>query len=95
MPGGHTETWPALVALPAEIDITNALNVRSQIITAINRGVRIVIADMTATTFCDSPGTRALVLAHQWAVGEVPNCGCCGPGSAVRRVLACWAPTRC
>jgi anti-anti-sigma factor len=60
-----TQARPTLVALPAEIDITNARDVCSQITAAaLRRGVSVVTVDMTATTFCDSAGARALVQAN-------------------------------
>lgn len=62
---------PAVVALPAEIDIANADSLSAQIAAQFAGGARVVIADMAATTFCDTSGTRALVLAsrHATAVG--------------------------
>jgi anti-anti-sigma factor len=55
----------ALVALPGEIDVTNALDIYDQITAAALRPeVTIVVADMTATTFCDGMGLRILLLAH-------------------------------
>lgn len=83
-----TETWPALVALPAEIDITNASHMGSQVMAAALRpGVSVVIADMTATTFCDTMGVRMLLLARQRAARDSTELRLLRPGSAVRRVL--------
>jgi hypothetical protein len=46
---------PAVViALPAEIDMANAGRVAAELGSAFAPGVRTVIADMTATRFCDS-----------------------------------------
>jgi anti-anti-sigma factor len=82
------EAWPVLVALPAEIDATNARDVRNQIMAAALRpGVRVVIADMTPTSFCDSVGIRALLLAHQRAARGGVELRLLGPGRTVRRVL--------
>jgi anti-sigma B factor antagonist len=81
-------TWPALIVLPAEIDITNARDVRSQIIAAAMRpGVRIIIADMGATEFCDTSGVRELVLAHQRAVRDGTELRLLRPCANVMRVL--------
>jgi len=82
-----SEAWPALVVLPAEIDATNAGDVYSQIIAAMRPGVRIVIADMGTTRFCDSMGIRMLVLAHQQAVRDGTELRLLRPGYAVRLVL--------
>jgi anti-sigma B factor antagonist len=53
----------AVVTLPAEIDVTNAHRVREDLQATFASGVTTIVADMTGTTFCDSPGIRALVLA--------------------------------
>ena len=82
-----TEAWPALVVLPAEIDMTNADDVRDQITGAMKPGVRIVIADMAATTFCDSSGIRALLLAHEWGARDGAGLRLLRPAHAVTRTL--------
>ena len=62
---------PAVViALPAEIDMANAGQAGQQLGSAIAPGVKAVIADMTATTFCDSSGIAMLVRAHRQAVAN-------------------------
>jgi anti-anti-sigma factor len=82
------ETWPVLVMLPTEIDIANARDVRSQLTAAALRpGVKIVIADLAATTFCDSLGTRALVQAHKRAAANGAELRLLRPCPAVLRVL--------
>ena len=52
-----------VVTLPAEIDVGNAHRLGKDLQAAFAPGVTIVVADMTATAFCDSGGIRALVLA--------------------------------
>jgi anti-sigma B factor antagonist len=59
---------PEIVALPEEIDITNAASCGDGLRAAIRPGVAVVIADMTRTAFCDSQGMRQLVLAHDRAM---------------------------
>ena len=59
---------PVVVPLPREIDLTNAESVTRDLDAAFAPGVRVVIGDLTSTTFCDSAGIRALALAHQHAV---------------------------
>lgn len=59
-----------VVALPAEIDVTNAGPVGQQLGAALAPGVRAVIADLSATTFCDSSGISMLVRAHQQATAN-------------------------
>jgi anti-anti-sigma regulatory factor len=51
---------PVTVQLPAEIDVTNASDVAELIAAAC---VLVVIADLTATRFCDSTGLQHLILA--------------------------------
>ena len=81
-------TWPVLVTLPAEIDVMNALDVDCQLnAAALRPGVGIVIADMTATVFCDSMGIRTLLLAHERTARNGAELRLVRPGNAVRRVL--------
>jgi anti-sigma B factor antagonist len=58
---------PVVVALPAEIDISNSGKVATQLHAAIAPGAGVVVADLSMTTFCDSSGVRVLVLARGWA----------------------------
>lgn len=60
-------TGPVIVRLPAEIDIANAEDVGEQLRSAFTHGATLVIADLTATVFCDSSGLRQLLLAHRRA----------------------------
>jgi anti-sigma B factor antagonist len=57
-----------IVALPGEIDMSNSPQVRATLLAAIGRHPAMVIADMTATSFCDSSGMGALVYAYRQAV---------------------------
>lgn len=79
---------PAVIALPAEIDMANADRVGQQLGSACTPGVRTVIADMTATTFCDSSGISMLVRAHRQAAASRTGLRLAVPATAVRRVLA-------
>jgi len=56
---------PTVVRLPTEIDMTNADSIGEQLGTASAPGVPVVIADMTATTFCDSAGINMLIRASK------------------------------
>jgi anti-sigma B factor antagonist len=66
--GGPSLTMPVVVGMPAEIDIANVDVVRAGLADAVEGGAALVVADLTATTFCDSSGLRELLLAHQLAV---------------------------
>lgn len=61
-PGGGT-TQMTVVALPAEIDVGNAHGLGEDLQAAFASGATTIVADMTATAFCDTSGIRALVLA--------------------------------
>ena len=58
---------PVVVTLPAEFDVGIAAGIYTQITAAFASGVRVVVADMTATMFCDTMAIRTLVLAHRQA----------------------------
>jgi anti-anti-sigma factor len=58
----------AVVTLPEDIDLSNADQIREQLLTVINRGAAVLIADMTATISCDYAGAEAMIRAYQRAV---------------------------
>jgi anti-anti-sigma regulatory factor len=60
-------TEPVVIKVPAEIDMANADEVGWRLMSAVTWG-GIVIADMTATRFCDSLGAKALLAAHRLTV---------------------------
>ena len=74
MPGEHFPVlWighTAVVALPAEIDITIADQVREDMLSVINQGAALLVADLSNTTFCDSSGVSALVRAFRRAQAD-------------------------
>ena len=79
-PVTRAEAQPVIVTLPAEIEIANADSIGGQLAAASGPGVPVVIADMTATTFCDTLGIRMLVLAHRRAASV---------GTELRLLLPC------
>lgn len=58
----------AVVVLPGHIDLSNAGEIRSELLSVINRGATTLIADMSATVSCDHSGTEAVARAYQRAV---------------------------
>ena len=76
---------PAVVALPAEIDMANADDVGEQLRSAFTPGVTMVVADLTLTVFCDSYGMRALVLARRCAAARHAHCAWWCPTPACSR----------
>jgi anti-anti-sigma regulatory factor len=63
----------AVVPLPAEINFTDAREVGRDLLAAVVPGVTAVIADMTATTFCDLPGAHMLALVRSHATMQRPG----------------------
>jgi anti-anti-sigma factor len=81
-----------VVRLPAEIDSSNAEQVRQQLCGAFTPAVRIVVADLTGTTFCDVAGVRGLARARAFlAAGHAELRLAVRPGP-VRRVLVMLSP---
>ena len=78
----------AVLTLPAEIDITNARLLRGEVASALVSGATVVVADLTATTFCDSSGARILVLAWEQAAVNGIELRIVVPSVTVRRGFA-------
>jgi anti-anti-sigma factor len=76
-----------VVTLPEEIDVTNSPGVRQVLLAAISRRPASVVADMTATTFCDSSGTSAIAAAYRQAVAVGADMRLVIGHPAVRRVF--------
>lgn len=77
----------AVIALPAEIDANNADQVRGELLRVLDERPAVLVADMTRTSFCASAGIRALIIAHQHAVGAGMRLRVAASTYAVRRVL--------
>ena len=56
-----------VVAVPAEVDVTNAAEVRRSLLAAASQDLPTLIIDMSGTTFCDSTGVQAIVAAYRQA----------------------------
>jgi anti-sigma B factor antagonist len=78
----------AVVSLPVEIDISNADQIREDLLSVLNRGAAMLVVDMGGTTFCDSAGINALVRAHKRASADGGQIRLVAPAPAVQRVLA-------
>jgi anti-anti-sigma factor len=57
----------AAVTLPEHVDVSNAGQIREDLLSAIDRGATALIADMTATVSCDHAGADAVVRVYQLA----------------------------
>ena len=60
----------ALVALPEDIDVANAGQIREELLSVLNRDAEALIVDMTATVSCDRAGADAVARAYQRAVAS-------------------------
>jgi anti-anti-sigma factor len=78
----------AVISLPVEIDITNAGQVRDDLLSVLNREPDTLIVDMGGSTFCDSAGVNALVRAHRRATASEAEIRLVVTAPAVLRVLA-------
>jgi anti-sigma B factor antagonist len=78
----------AVVTLPVEIDATNADQVREDLLSVLNQGAILLIADLSTTTFCDSAGVSALVRALRRAAASDSRMRLVVRTLAVQRVLA-------
>jgi anti-anti-sigma factor len=56
------------VTIPQRVDVSNAGQIRDELLAVINRGARVLIADMTATASCDHAGAGAVAWAYQRGV---------------------------
>ena len=59
-----------VVTAPEEIDIINAPQLRSTLLSAVSHGEGPIVVDMSQTRFCDVAGLHALVAAHNCAQAE-------------------------
>ena len=66
----QTSPVPAVIALPDEIDSNNAELVTDLLTGVLRPGTAAIVADLTPTTFCDSAGVRALILAYSKAAAN-------------------------
>jgi len=75
-----------VVALPEEIDLLNATCAAEQLTSAVRRNPAVII-DMTATTFCDCAGARAIVQAHERATDSGAELRLVVTAEPVRRIF--------
>jgi anti-anti-sigma factor len=78
----------AVVALPAEVDVSNAEQIRHDLAAVVTQDASLVIVDMSTTTFCDSAGVTALVRAVRQANASGAQLRLATSAPAVTRVLA-------
>ena len=78
----------AVVTLPEEIDVTNAETVREELLSVMNQGADLLVADMSKTNFCDSAGVSALVRTFRQASAGAGAMRLVVSTPAVQRVLS-------
>lgn len=91
MPGERPLVWDGSVAVmtfPAEIDISNAAQLREDLLSALVQGASLVVADMSDTTFCDSAGVALLARVVRQAAESGSGLRVAASAPAVTRVLA-------
>src|SRR5262245_5278590 len=83
-----TGSRPVIVALPAEIDLSNAEQVYDQLAAALAAGAAVVIADFSGTRFCDCACLNRLLRVHNQAAGHDAQLRLVIPrGAPVREVV--------
>ena len=79
---------PAIVVLPGEIDLSNAQRVFDQLSSVFAAGATVVVADLTATVFCDSTGLGTLLRVQRQAAADGAQLRLAiAPGGPVQRVF--------
>ena len=78
----------AVVAFPEHVDMSNAAQIREELLEVFDRGATVVIADMSATVWCDFVGVDAVARACQRAAICRAELRLVATAPAVRRLLA-------
>ena len=60
----------AVFGMPAEIDVTNAEEVRQALLSAASHDAAVLVIDMSGTTFCDSAGVQAIIATRKQAAAS-------------------------
>jgi len=89
--GNEPVAWEgrrAVMAFPEHVDMSNAAQIREQLLAVFDRGAAVVIADMSATAWCDYVGVDAVARACQRAAVRRAELRLVATSPAVRRLLA-------
>jgi anti-anti-sigma factor len=78
----------AAVTLPEHIDLSNADQIREELLSVINRGATELIVDLTPTASCDHAGADAVARAYQRGVVSGTQLRLVVSAPIVRRVLS-------
>ena len=89
MPARNLHRPPVVVMLPDEIDMTSREDTYDQLHAAFASGAPVVVADLTATTFCDCASLRRLIAVQDRAAAQGTHLRLViPPGSPVHRLSA-------
>ena len=77
----------AIVAFPGQVDVSNVDQLRDRLLSVINRGAGVVVADMTGTLSCDHAAVDTIARACQRAVVSGTQFRLVVTAPAIRRVL--------
>jgi anti-anti-sigma factor len=77
-----------IVAFPRHVDVTNAGQLRDRLLSVINRGASVLVADMTGTESCDHAAVEALARGCQRAAISGTQVRLVVTAPVVRRVLS-------
>jgi anti-anti-sigma factor len=77
-----------VITLPDEIDLTYSPSIRETLRAVIRRQPAVIVADMTATTFCDSNAMHAIATTHRQAVAAGADLRLVIGHPGVRRLFA-------
>ncbi len=78
----------AVVAFPEHVDISAAVQIREQLLAVFDGGAAVVIADMSATAWCDNVGVDAVARACQLAAVRGAELRLVAASPTVQRLLA-------
>jgi len=81
----HIVAGIPVITMPAEIDIKNADDLRVTLLSAAALGYATVVADLSATDFCDSAAMRELECGQNRAVAEGGEVRLVAPGERRHR----------
>jgi anti-anti-sigma factor len=78
----------AVVTFPGHVDVSNVGQLRDRLLSVINRGATVLVADMTHTVSCDHAAVDALARACQRAEANGTQLSLVVTAPVIRRVLA-------
>jgi anti-sigma B factor antagonist len=77
----------AVVTLPGEIDVSNDGQVQDTLISALDDGTAVLVADAGGTTYCGCSGVTALLLTHHRAAAAGAQLRVVVGSPSMRRIL--------